>query len=62
MIIVVDIAIIEVQVLNIFEFQNEFEPILYSHLGKLSNFRLSLCLIILRLFHSELIDWFVSNI
>jgi hypothetical protein len=61
-IIVVDIAIIEVQVLNIIEFHNEFHPILNSHLGILSNFNLSICLIILGLFHSELIDWLVPNI
>ena len=62
MIIVVDIAIIEVQEYNIIEFHNEFHPILNSHLGILSNFSLSLCLIILGLFHCELIYWLVSNI
>jgi len=61
MIIVVFIAIIEVQIHHIVVNHHEIPPIISSHLVISSNFILSLLFIIHVFFDSELIDWLVTN-
>ena len=61
MIIVVDFAVIEIQEYHILEYLIELPLIHQSHLDFIFYFILSLSLIMLGLFISELINWLVTN-